>query len=116
MLDIKKAKNFDGIRGMMPSDEFDKVMYCLDYAINDLKDYESGIKIASQCERIQNVLLTKAYFDTENSAVHVQLSYLELEILTDVIALLCLPSGESEHCFAKCIQRPGTKKWTSRTF
>lgn len=112
MLSIKNAsKNFDGIKAIMIEEEFDSIMYCLDYSIGLLVG--SATKLVEQCKKLQRVLTSLAYFDAENREVHIQLSYSELEILTTAIYLV-LPSGESDHSFANCIKNPNTKLWISK--
>jgi hypothetical protein len=113
MFNIKKAKNFDGIRGVMSEQEFDSIMYCLEYAIEKFGELENE-NLMSCCKKAQYVLATMPYFDIENKQVHIQLGYSEIEIITTALYLFALPCGESENSFSKCIERPNAKIWTTK--
>ncbi len=111
MIDIKKAKNFNGIRGIMSSEEFDSIMYCLNCGINYCKENE---KDSSKYEKLQKTLSTMSYFDKEYKEVHIQLGYSELETLTNAMFLFLIPYGECDLTFNKCIENPNTKIWITK--
>lgn len=112
MNNIKKVKNFDGIRASITAKEFDKIMYCLDCAIEQSNN-ERLDNFAKECEKVQRVLSKMSYFDTQHDEVHIQLGYSELSTLTN-ITYLFLPHGESECSYKNCIKSPECKKWTNR--
>lgn len=114
MIEIKKPKNFDGIRALVNADEFDSLMYCLDYATKKFKELECE-NLSAHCDKVQRVLSTMSYFDTENEEVRIQIGFSELETITNAISVFVMPTGESENSFAKCIERPNTKFWTTKT-
>lgn len=144
MRDIKKAKNFDGISGIMYLGEFDRIMQvvsivkqeylqlkhcfkeyiyfndCLDKEIggNKYENVKSLLDVydycVSACEKIEQVFSTMAYFDELNKEVHIQLGYRELEYLTDIMIIYLLPEDKGNITFENCIKSPNCKKWVNK--
>ena len=114
MFDIKASSNFYGISVVLSAEEFDGYMYMLDMACE--KYEEISQEKLDACLTVIRVLKNCSFFDIEKRQVHVEIAYVDLstlaQILYDVAMEGCQP--KSDCSFDKCIASPTAQLWKDK--
>ena len=115
MFDIKRARNnFKGFRATMNEEEYDGVVASLDLAKTSYENYAPD-KV-EPCKDLIRTMTERTYFDVERREAHIQLTYRELEVLSQAMFDVALTGYklDAPYSFEKCSTRLDAKIWENR--